>query len=204
MTQSPEAKPKQIQHRPAPPGYADASWSGVKPTAYAGVKAAFSANAFPLYVHGPTGTGKTCLAALVYQSFARQPLWHRCDALLLSLTTGRTSDSAVTLESAGQHGGRVRRKMTFEKYLDKFEHAPLVILDDLAVRAPTEAMQQVFFDLLELRKGQRLLITGNLPPEDLRDLYDDRIVSRILAGTVLELAGADRREGQGKRYKAED
>lgn len=193
---------KRIQYRPAPAGYENATWSHVCPEAVTRTEEAFREKRLPLFIHGDTGTGKTCLAALVYRAFVNQPLWHRSDDLLLSLTTGRGRDVALTVEGTGRHGERVRKRVSFDEYLSRYRRSPLVVLDDVGVREPTDAMQQVLFDLLELRKDRPLVLTSNVSPETLADLYDDRIVSRVLAGTVLELSGSDRREGLGRRYRA--
>jgi DNA replication protein DnaC len=63
-------------------------------------------------------------------------------------------------------------------------------------------MRQIFFDLLEIRKSRPFVITSNHSPEQLGELFqDERIVSRILYGTVVHMQhGGDRRDGHGKRY----
>ena len=63
-------------------------------------------------------------------------------------------------------------------------------------------MQQGLFDLMEWRRGKPLVITSNKSPEDIGAIYDDRILSRLSAGTVLEIVGPDRREGTGYRVQA--
>jgi len=77
-----------------------------------------------------------------------------------------------------------------------------VILDDLGLRPPTDTMYQSLFDVLEWRKGKPLLITSNKSPEDLALLYDDRIKSRLRAGTVVNMDGPDRRAAKGFRIDA--
>ena len=136
---------------------------------------------WPLYMYGRPGTGKTCLAALIYAAYKRQPLWRRADELLIEIGTSR-ADGYGTLKT-------------------KLEGSPCVFLDDLGVRPPTEAMTQALFDLMELRARRPLVIVSNHTPDALAKIYDERIVSRITAGTTLEIVGQDRRVGQGKRYQ---
>ena len=170
--------------RAAPPGYECATWSQVTDAENIRkwLKAAGASRRFPIYIHGDTGRGKTCLAALMYRT-AETPLWRRCDELLLSLATSRGEAS-------------------YRTEMAKVSYASCLFLDDIGLRRPTEPMQQIFFDVLELRKSKPTVITSNHTPETLAELYDDRISSRIFAGTIIALSGEDRREGQGKRHLA--
>ena len=170
--------------RSAPEGYESSSWDQVTDAANIRkwIRAAGATKTLPIYIHGDTGSGKTSLAALLYRT-ADTPLWRRCDDFLLTLATTRT-DASYNAEIA------------------KAKFASCLFLDDIGLRKPTEAMNQIFFDLLEMRKGKPTVITSNHTPEHLAELYDDRITSRILAGTIITLQGVDRREGQGKRHLA--
>lgn len=205
---APEVVSKRRPNRIAPRGYDEACWSQVTTHLDTILRDAFVARRYPLYIHGPTGTGKTCLAALLFRSCSKPPLWARADDLLLSLSCGRTSDQRISIElseDTGQTGTRrARRGLTFAEVMHRISDTHCLFIDDIAVRKPTESMRQIFFDLLEIRKSRPFVITSNHSPEDLCELYeDDRILSRLLRGTVLHLSGADRREGQGKRFLSE-
>lgn len=126
-------------------------------------------------------------------------MWLRADDLLLSLATGRSSRELMHVDSINEDGQLVRKLVTFGQYQRRLAEVPWLFLDDLGIRAPTDAMRQYLFDLLEYRKDLPLVITSNLSPEGLAELYDDRIISRLTAGTVLEIDGDDRRAGTGKR-----
>ena len=77
-----------------------------------------------------------------------------------------------------------------------------IFLDDLGTMEPTRPMFNAFFDLLELRKADpRVIITSNHDPNRIAELFDDRVRSRIMAGTMIYLRGEDRRAGQGKRVQ---
>lgn len=211
MTQSlldPETVKKRRPGRLAPRGYDEACWSQVTKAVDTILVDAFKARRYPLYIHGPTGTGKTCVAALLFRSCSKPPLWARADDLLLSLSCGRTSDQRISVElsedSAETGMRRTRRGLTFGSVMHRISDTHCLFLDDIAVRKPTESMRQIFFDLLEIRKGRPFVITSNHSPEELCELYeDDRILSRLLRGTVLHLSGGDRRDGLGKRFLSE-
>jgi DNA replication protein DnaC len=77
--------------------------------------------------------------------------------------------------------------------LARLERAALVCLDDVGTRSPTDAQYDALVDVLEARRGRPLVMTGNLSPERLGDVYDGRIASRMLAGLAIELTGRDLR-----------
>jgi DNA replication protein DnaC len=136
---------------------------------------------WPLYIHGKPGTGKTCIAALIYGAYKRRPMWRRADELLIEIGTSRADGYAALKE--------------------KLQKSPCVFMDDLGVRQPTEAMTQAMFDLMELRARRAMVIVSNHTPDALAKIYDERIVSRITAGTTLYIGGKDQRVGKGKRYQ---
>lgn len=84
--------------------------------------------------------------------------------------------------------------------------AKLLVLDDL--RKPSDREQRLGDDhfgilkrILDLRLGRPLIVTSNVNPyeregygSDLVRLFDDRVASRILCGTRIELKGSDRRQ----------
>lgn len=192
-------------HRAAPQGYGDAAWEQLSTECLRRVVETIRGKRFPLFLYGGTGVGKTCIAALIYRRFRAQPMWLRADDLLLSLATGRTSREHMHVDSIDEDGHLVRKLVTFNQYQRMLASAPCVFLDDLGVRAPTDPMRQYLFDLLEYRKGKPLVITSNLAPhEGLSEMFDDRIISRICAGTVICISGEDRRAGAGKRFLVAD
>ena len=187
LTVPDEQKAAQAPKLNLPPGYTHAKWESVPDASrLRGMLRRLNnlphdQSEWPLYMYGRPGTGKTCLAALIYAAYNRQPLWRRADELLIEIGTSR-ADGYGTLKT-------------------KLDGSPCVFLDDLGVRPPTEAMTQALFDLMELRTRRPLVIVSNHTPDALAKIYDERIVSRITAGTTLEIVGQDRRVGQGKRYQ---
>jgi hypothetical protein len=71
---------------------------------------------------------------------------------------------------------------------------PLVVLDELGCREKvTDFQYETVKAVLDARDGRPLVVASNLGPEGLAVVYDDRIASRLMAGSVLELQGEDRR-----------
>lgn len=187
-----------------PPGYHYADAAKCSADVLGKLQAIEERAAWPLFIHGPTGVGKSCAAALLFGAYLDRPQWYRADDLLLSMSFGRAN--GVRIERY-EDGLLAFETVDWSRFARKMQQANAVFLDDLGIRKPTESMHQSLFDLMEWRspepeKPRPLIITSNKTPEEIGVLYDDRILSRFDAGTVLELTGSDQREGSGYRVKA--
>lgn len=171
------------QHVRLPEGYEHATWDRVNQPdrIQAAVKTVWQERRFPLYIHGPTGTGKSCLAALVFSMLHQMPMWRRADEFLIDIATKR-NDGWPALK-------------------EKIRHSPCLFLDDLGLRPPTESMFHALFDVMELRANRPLVICSNKTLSQLAALYDDRIISRLSAGTQLLIDGEDRRKATGRKIR---
>ena len=153
------------------------------------VQTAMEQRRYPIYIHGPAGVGKSSLMRLVFDR-ARQAegiwaIWRRADEALYDLATSRDLD-----------------RQSQKQLLHNCGH---LFLDDIGTRAPSPQMYSDLFDLLEARAKRPLWITSNVSPEELQQAgYDDRIYTRMLMGTVIEMQGANQRSLQGKRFLAKD
>jgi len=129
---------------------------------------------WPLFIHGAVGCGKT-RAALSLADFAAE------------LCTYDTVDSLC--DSVMRPDSHERQK--------RIQEAALAILDELGEREKVADLQATtikkFLDAREFHNHRVAIYISNLTPDQLPDVYDDRIASRLLAGTVFELTGPDRR-----------
>lgn len=69
----------------------------------------------------------------------------------------------------------------------------LLILDEIGTGVMHEWRNELLWKVLEIRKNKPLLLTGNHAPVELGERFDQRIKSRICAGTLFELSGRDLR-----------
>ena len=132
---------------------------------------------------GPCGTGKTRMLYAITQKSADPRMW---DVPTLVVKTQR----AARMVPDGAYSYHEIRRI--DKLID---HNQLVALDDLGAEKTTDFVLQELYRLISQRElwGKPTLITTNLSLDTLAKKLDDRIVSRMAGGIVLEFSGADRR-----------
>ena len=131
---------------------------------------------WPLLLFGAAGRGKT-LAALCLCDIALSSVYHDAETLANWTMTKSPADMADVW-------GEVARK-------------ELAVLDEIGARAKVTdlgyTVVKQFADVREKEGRVATIYITNLDPGELADLYDDRVASRLMAGTHFELKGADRR-----------
>lgn len=124
---------------------------------------------WPLLLHGRAGRGKTCVGLLMADVVEFSLYW------TVEELIGVAFDGTASVWHYA-------------------EHSPLVVIDELATRGvETDREYAAVKKMADLREHKPAIWISNLPPRDLQAKYDDRIMSRIGCGTVIELTGDDRR-----------
>lgn len=142
---------------------------------------------WPLFLYGPAGVGKTCAALCLLDHAGGEYLTAAgLAAQLIEAQQGRLSWS---------HEGR-SGSLWPETLWGRWQRAPLMVLDELGARERVsdhhyEAVQR----MLDERLDSPLVCISNLDGEGIARVYDDRILSRLAAGTVVHFQGKDRRIG---------
>lgn len=128
---------------------------------------------WPLFLWGPSGSGKT-RAALALSDFVEDAAYFVPDGL-------------CAIEKCDDRENRWRG----------IGEAGLVVLDELGERSSISDFAYVttkhLLDLRDERPGREAIYVANTSPGELQRLYDDRIASRVLCGTIFKLEGKDRR-----------
>jgi hypothetical protein len=144
---------------------------------------------WPLFLCGLAGTGKTCaaLCLLDYSGGEYHTVSGLCD-LVIRAQQGR-------LEwFSGGYGGKVWP----EKLWESLANTPLLVLDELGTREKvSDQHYEVVKNCIDKRHGKPLVVISNLELDRVAAIYDDRISSRLVAGTVFEFTGKDRRLPEG-------
>lgn len=138
---------------------------------------------WPLFLHGGAGRGKTCaaLCMLDRSGGAYYSAGEMCDVVMQAIKG--------TLRGR-QHGGKIAPDALWAEWA----RMNLFVLDELGSR---EKVGDFIYDttkrLVDIRSGKPLIVISNLDLPTLAVLYDDRLTSRLAAGTVVHLLGEDRR-----------
>lgn len=138
---------------------------------------------WPLFLHGPAGTGKTCagLCLTDYVDYGQYWTLSRLCAHVIEIQHDRVTNDA---------GYRV----SVESFWNRMMGSPLVVLDEIGCRdRVSDHVYECLKNVLDVRHRKPLVCISNLQVEKVEELFDDRIASRLCEGTVLKLGGKDRR-----------
>lgn len=136
---------------------------------------------WPLLFAGDVGSGKTCAALCMIDRFGG---WYITLGDLLSMLIEAQNDRLTW--SSGH-------KRTVRDIWAAWEQANLVILDEIGAR--NQVSDHHYENLkraIDLREGGPAVFVSNLDLGGLASVYDDRIASRLAAGTEVRFVG-DRR-----------
>lgn len=141
---------------------------------------------WPLFLHGPAGSGKTCAGLCL--------LDHSCG---LYYTASRLCDD-YALSKGGKfyyvREGHSSAVCWPQSFWGMISFAGLVVLDEIGCRdRVTDHHYEAIQGVLDNRAFKPLVCISNHDLDALGRIYDDRITSRIARGTVIELQGRDRR-----------
>ncbi|GAB4300027.1 MAG: DnaA/Hda family protein [Desulfuromonadia bacterium] len=123
-----------------------------------------------LYIHGPSGSGKSHLLAATARLLGGAPLF--------SFREGDGASSTVVRSSLQR----------------RFSHAPALLLDDFHLIPPDPAIHRVVWQLYNDYHTTRkpIVIAASTPPKDLSPI-DDHLSSRLLWGLVARVDVSDDR-----------
>lgn len=159
--------------------------------------------AWPLYLWGPAGTGKTSAALALLDHCGPLPIeGNRPDVVtewIAGFVDVRTIPRVRIAADKGQldwSRDGLAGTFTWEILLGAVSRAPLVVFDEIGVgREAGDFKLDVMLELLDRRAVNPVkpfIVTANLAPGDIAKVYDTRVASRVL-GTAFKLDGADRR-----------
>lgn len=138
---------------------------------------------WPMFVFGKPGTGKSCAALCLCDRVERSLFWTE-----ESLCQEMVDAAMDRLENS------LGYSITPRQIINRISAAALVVIDELGSRTTvSDHRYSTVKSLLDAREGKSLMIVSNVPHNDIATIYDARIASRVLSGTIVKLDGDDRR-----------
>jgi len=147
-------------------------------------------NAENLLLFGPSGTGKTHIAAAIGHAQVQ-----RGQRVLFSATT-----------TIVQHLQQEKRQLQLRQALAKLDKYVLLILDDIGYVKPSESESSVLFELIAHRyESASLVITSNQPLSAWESIFSDTMmtvaaVDRLIHhASIIEIQGESYRKTESTR-----
>lgn len=133
----------------------------------------------PIYLYGPTGSGKTHLLQAFAQKLRRvgyQVVYARAELFC-------------------DHVVRAIRMGEMAKFRERYRKADILIIDDVQVLGRKSATQEEFFHTFNTlhTDGKQILLAANVAPQSLQ-FIEPRLISRFEWGIVLTLRAPQKRE----------
>lgn len=134
-------------------------------------------------IAGRNGNGKTFIAQAIYEYFSQSAFhdnkfWNQADLNI------RWQDI-------------IFEKQNTRYLLDQLVQAPLLVIDDLGTRKPSDAFMDFLYVIADKRYTSRdtcgTIITTNLTSQAMQEKFGDAFVSRVASGICVRHDGPDRR-----------
>ena len=129
----------------------------------------------PLFIHGPSGLGKThLLSAIQHEIKSIHPEYN-----IVYVTSEVFTNEIIT--AIGEKNTAAFRQ--------KYRNADVLLVDDVQFIVGKESTQEEFFHTFNelLKSGSQIVLTSDRPPKDIKTL-EDRIRSRFEAGLMADIS----------------
>lgn len=138
-------------------------------------------NNFNVVITGNAGVGKSHLAYSIAKSVSEK---RRCLFISVPKMVSLILDSFNNKES----------KYTQEYFLKLMEEADVLVIDDLGAevgridteKVASDFISKLLFNVYESRQGKSTITTSNLRGERAKQIYDERMISRLNADVTKE------------------
>lgn len=134
--------------RDAPSNLTMADWSQVLPNLQTTLRSSIRERRWPILMHGPAGTGKSCASACIYQRWPKTERvhWYRLEEFVRDVIQCRKNpDGSVRKTVQGQ--AVYRTEATLWSLAD--DASALWCVDDFGTRSVTEAGFDIVFELID-------------------------------------------------------
>jgi chromosomal replication initiator protein len=130
----------------------------------------------PLFIHGPSGLGKTHLMTAIANY-----LQENNPEMNVLYVTGEAFANELILA--------IQQKRDTSGFHDKYRTADVLLVDDVQFIAGKDATQEEFFHTFnELKKlNRQIVLTSDRPPKEIKTL-EDRIKTRFEQGLIADIS----------------
>lgn len=159
---------------------------------------------WPLYMWGESGLGKTSAALCILDHCGKDSNRGTCSPEIVEWMAGFIDIRTIAGVRINCDKGKIwwasdeRTETTSWSTLMKvIERQPVTVLDEIGVgREAADFKLDTLIEVLDRRANRPVkpfIVTGNVPPSQIAEIYDDRVADRILCGTVAKMEGTTRR-----------
>lgn len=126
----------------------------------------------PLFIHGPSGLGKTHLLTAISNKVKKQ----NPDVKIIYVTGETFTNELVNA---------IKQKKDTSEFRQKYRTVDVLLFDDVQFIAGKESTQEEFFHTFNelYMEGKQVVLTSDRPPKDIRT-FEDRLRSRFEGGIV--------------------
>jgi chromosomal replication initiator protein len=130
----------------------------------------------PIYLHGPSGTGKTHLLMALSSAFTKKGI----------------STLYVRSETFTEHVVNAIRSSEMQRFRQSYRNVDLLIVDDVHIFARRAATQEEFFHTFNAlhTAGKQIILSANVAPPHLEEI-EPRLISRFEWGITFHLEKLD-------------
>lgn len=159
---------------------------------------------WPLYLWGDAGVGKTCTALVMLDHCGNDAFLRSCSDPIRPWLAGFIDVRSIAGIKINIDKGKYRwgdgdreEVARWDRLLKVVHRRPLVVFEEIGVgREAADFRLDSLLEVLDQRANDPVrpfVVTSNIQPSMVPDIYDDRIADRILCGTVHQMVGKSRR-----------
>jgi len=133
----------------------------------------------PLFIHGPSGLGKTHLLTAIANEMKKNN-----SELNIIYVSGEAFANELI--------DAIKMRKDTTQFHDKYRNADVLLVDDVQFIAGKESTQEEFFHTFNKlhQQGRQIVLTSDKPPKDIKTLAE-RIRSRFEGGLIADVSMPD-------------
>ena len=139
----------------------------------------------PLFIHGPSGIGKTHLLYAIVNEYEQR---FRNATILYTTGEGFTNYFINCMSEKNQP----QQNQYLQTFREKYRSCDMLLIDDIQFIAGKTGTQEEFFHTFNAlyEMGKQIILTSDRPPRDIK-ILEDRLKSRFESGLIADIQPPD-------------